>query len=97
MSATIRFAVMSPFLDGAGIQHLIALFEATKSGVKRVLVTRCPDSVPVRPTCTPPFRHWQRSVSLFHNYWLPRAGGYRDLSCEGGLSDDRVRTSAPPT
>ena len=43
--ATTRFAVLSPFIDGGGMDNLIALFKATKADVRRVLITRCQDGV----------------------------------------------------
>ena len=89
MHATTRFAVLSPFLDTGGIEHLVALFEATKPGVKRMFITRCPDNVPV-PALKAALPALAALGVAIHNYWLPRAGGYETFHAKVILSDDRM-------
>ena len=87
--ATERFAVLSPFLDTGGTEHLLGLFNATLPNVNRVLVTRSQGgSLPsalqaVMPALT------ELGVAV-HDYWLPRGWGYETFHAKVLLADAKM-------
>ena len=87
--ARVRLAVLSPFMDAVGATSVVALFKATPTSVRRVLVTRCPDGV-VPPPLMAVMPELSALGVTIHNYWLPRAGGgYETFHAKAVLADNR--------
>lgn len=84
--ATERFVILTPFIDAGGMANLIATFDATKSTVRRVLVTRCPDGVP-QPVLSAELAKLTAMGVAVHNYWLSRPWGYETFHAKVFLAD----------
>lgn len=93
-----RFVVMSPFIDAGGAANLLALFQATSSAVRRVLIARCPDGV-VPIALQPLLPQLAKLHVAIYNYWLPRpGGGYETFHAKvGAVPTVGWPILAPPT
>jgi hypothetical protein len=89
-AARVRLAVLSPFMDAVGASSVVALFKATDTSVRRVLVTRCQEGIVPQPLAAAMPELTALGV-VVHNYWLQRPGsGYETFHAKAVLADSRM-------
>lgn len=87
-SATVRFLVMTPFVDVSGADNLIELFSKTRPGVKRELIIRCKQSETLMSLSARRAEFVALDVAIY-NYWITREplGRYETFHAKVLLSD----------
>ncbi|MBZ0132423.1 MAG: hypothetical protein K8F53_07415 [Rhodocyclaceae bacterium] len=91
ISASQRFAVMTPFLDELGAKQLVELFRRVPTGVTKVLIVRYMHGAP--PLSLVGIKEELRELDVrVFDYWLPRSGsdGYETFHAKVILTDSNV-------